>query len=80
VGFGYSGISDNVEHANNVARQEGVASVPNPSYEAVLEATYSVPINSHWQMQPDLQWVIQPGGSDRYHNAVVLGVRSTVTF
>ena len=80
VGFGYSGISDNVEHANNVARQEGLASVPNLSYEAVWEATYSLPINSHWQMQPDLQWVIHPGGSDRHHNAVVLGVRSTVTF
>jgi porin len=80
LGFGYSGISDNVEHANRVARQEGLASVPNLSYEAVLEATYSVPVNSHWQMQPDLQWVIHPGGSDRYHNAVVLGVRSTVTF
>lgn len=80
LGFGYSGISNNVEHANNVARQEGVASVPNLSYEAVLEATYSVPINSHWQLQPDLQWVIHPGGSDRYHNALVLGVRSIVNF
>jgi porin len=80
LGFGYSGISNNVQQANTVARQEGVASVPNLRYEAVLEATYSVPINSHWQMQPDLQWVIQPGGSDRYHNAVVLGVRSIVTF
>ena len=80
LGFGYSGISNNVQHANTVARQDGVASVPNLRYEAVLEATYSVPINSHWQMQPDLQWVIQPGGSDRYHNAVVFGVRSTVTF
>jgi len=80
LGFGYSGISDNVEHANNIARREGMASVPKLSYEAVLEATYSVPINSHWQMQPDLQWVIHPGGSDRHPNAAVLGVRSTVTF
>ncbi|MGA8655691.1 MAG: carbohydrate porin [Chthoniobacterales bacterium] len=80
VGFGYSGISNNVEHANSIARQAGVASAPNLSFESVLEATYAIPINTHWQLQPDLQWVIHPGGSDRFHNAVVLGLRSTVTF
>ena len=80
VCFGYSGISNNMEHADRVARQEGVAGASNLTYEGVLEATYSVPINSHWAVQPDLQWVIQPGGSDHFHDAVVLGVRSTVTF
>jgi porin len=80
LGFGYNNISTNVRHANDVARKEGVADIPHLDFESVLEATYVLPINSHWQLQPDLQWVIHPGASDQFHNAVVLGLRSIITF
>ena len=79
LGFAYSDISKNVRHANDVARKEGGLEIPRLDFESVLEATYVLPINSHWQLQPDFQWVIHPGGSNRFHDAIVLGLRSIIT-
>ena len=60
------------------------------SHEAVLEITYQAQIAPWWVLQPDLQLVFQPGGnialpppapaSRPIPNALVLGLRSTVTF
>jgi carbohydrate-selective porin OprB len=49
-------------------------------FESLVEATYACPITEHWRLQPDIQWVIRPGAAGRYPNAVVLGLRSIVTF
>jgi carbohydrate-selective porin OprB len=57
-----------------------VADVPHLDFESVLETTYVYPINNHWQLQPDFQWVIHPGGSSQLQNAVVFGLRSIITF
>ena len=80
VGFAYNSISDNVRRADDVARREGVPNVPDLRFESVLEATYLCPITAHWQLQPDFQWVIRPGASDSLRNAVVIGLRSILTF
>jgi len=81
VGFAYNSISDYVRRADGVARHAGVPEVPDLESEAVLEATYVLPITSNWRLQPDVQWVICPDaatGSSR--NAVVIGLRSILTF
>jgi porin len=80
IGFAYNSISDNVRRADDVARQEGVPKVPNLRFESVLETTYAFPITAHWQLQPDFQWVIRPGASNSLRDAVVIGLRSTLTF
>jgi porin len=59
-------------------------------YEAVLELTYQAPITRWWTLQPDLQLVFHPGGhialpppappTRAIPNALVLGLRSTITF
>jgi porin len=57
------------------------------SYEAVLEATYSAQLAPGWVMQPDVQYIVHPGGGatdansisvQRIPNALVLGTRLTV--
>jgi len=51
-----------------------------PEYEIVLEAAYRVNISQFAYIQPDLQWVINPGGTGDIPNALVLGAQMGVTF
>jgi porin len=53
-----------------------------PAYtaETVIEATYKAQIAPWWSVQPDAQYLVTPGGFEGAHNAVVLGVRTTVAF
>ena len=60
---------------------------PVRSSETVVEATYQAQIEPWWQVQPDVQYVINPGAgvlvagsTRRAGDAAVLGVRSVVTF
>ena len=57
------------------------------SYEAVLEATYSAQLAPGWTLQPDIQYIVHPGGGaadpnsitgQRIPNALVVGMRMTV--
>ena len=67
--------------AGNVADQDSFgASTPIPDYEANIELTYFAQIAKWWTVQPDLQVLLHPGGSTAVPNALVLGVRTTVTF
>jgi porin len=80
LGFAYNYISDHVRNADAFARREGFPHVLNFEFESVLEATYVYPVVGHWQLQPDLQWVVRPGAAGSYRNALVIGVRSTRMF
>ena len=83
LGFAYGQISD------AAARADRAAGPPTPvrDHEAVIELSYSASIAPGWTVQPDLQYVIHPGGNvanpigtGTVRNAVVLGVRSTMAF
>jgi porin len=49
-------------------------------YEAVAEATYQVNLAPWWQLQPDLQYIFTAGAQAHSPDALVIGLRSTVTF
>lgn len=51
-----------------------------PQFEVVLEAGYKIQINKFMFLQPDIQYVINPGGTGDYGNALVLGAQMGVTF
>jgi porin len=51
----------------------------NPRYEILLEATYQIEFASWLSLQPDLQFVIHPSGTN-IPNALVLGARTTLSF
>ncbi len=51
-----------------------------PDYEFVLEAAYRFQIAKYAYIQPDLQWIVRPGGTGRVADAVVLGTMVGLTF
>ena len=61
---------------------------PVRSYETVLEATYQYQAMPWWVIQPDIQYVINPGAgiadpdnpTQALKNELVLGVRTNITF
>jgi porin len=49
-------------------------------YEAVIEGTYSLNLAPGWQLQPDVQYIFSAGAQSNSPDALVVGLRSTVTF
>lgn len=64
VAFGYAQLSDDYQKAAN-----------SDAYEAVLEITYLYPINEWLAIQPDVQYVINPGADSTLDNATVFALR-----
>ncbi|WP_461354378.1 carbohydrate porin [Bradyrhizobium sp. USDA 4454] len=63
---------------------------PMRSFEGLLTAVYQYQIRDGWTLQPNLQYIIHPGGGATspssampgrvLHNATVLGLRMTLKF
>ena len=70
VAVAYGHLSDNAQD------NEGRSS---PGYEIVLETTYQIELATWLSLQPDLQYVIHPSGTN-IPNALVLGARTTLSF
>lgn len=62
------------------ARIQGGKSTGFSDQETVLEGFYSVRVNDWWTVQPDVQWIFHPGGSDALSDAVVVGLRTEIVF
>jgi porin len=61
--------------------QAGLAYDGDPvSYEMALEWGYRIQLNRFFYVQPDVQYIIQPGGTGSIPNALVLGMQIGVTF
>jgi porin len=82
IGFAYTGISDQVR-GFDVGFREPI----DPDYEALLEICYTVQVANGWTLQPDFQYIWQPGGNvpnesgnAAVANAAVVGVRTTIGF
>ncbi|MGZ8401100.1 MAG: carbohydrate porin [Methyloceanibacter sp.] len=76
VGFAYTNISDQVS-AFDVDFGEPVAR----NYESLVEICYTIQINDGWSVQPNFQYIWQPGGGvDGQENATVVGARTTIGF
>jgi porin len=82
LGVAYGKISDD-------AAADRLAGPPTPvrDHEAVIELSYSATVRPGWTLQPDLQYVIHPGGNvlrpgstQPIGDALLLGVRTTLSF
>jgi porin len=90
LGFGYAHISSQVRAADaDLARTAPPGTyVPLRSSETFVELTYQYQVHPWWQIQPDLQYVFNPGGGTadpndptrRIGNEFVLGLRTNVLF
>ena len=61
----------------NLGNAQGI---PGPSFEAVIEFTHSIRLAPAIALQPDVQYVLHPGGSRQNGNALVVGFRAIVDF
>ena len=93
VGLGYAKVSDYVTSGDRdaalVAQQtDPGAYSPARHDETYIEATYQYQLRPWWQVQPDFQYVFNPGGgvadpdlpAQRIKNEAVFGVRTNVLF
>jgi len=53
---------------------------PGCGFESVAELTYSMRLAPAIAIQPDLQYIMHPGGTQQYGNALVVGMRAVVDF
>ena len=81
IGFIYTGISNRV-HGFDLDSGLPVAR----AFEELFEICYTAQLKSGWTLQPDFQYIVQPGGNvpnasvRAVGNAAVLGVRTTISF
>jgi porin len=82
IGVAYTGISNRV---TGFDIDSGLPVARN--YEALLEICYTMQLASGWTLQPDFQYIWQPGGNvpndtgnGAVPNAAVFGARSTMSF
>ena len=74
IGFGCARLSDG-------ARSSLQAEGSHPAgAEMVVELTYQTRITPSLIVQPDLQYIINPGGATDLRNAFVVGARAAITF
>ncbi|MGI9534127.1 MAG: carbohydrate porin [Thermodesulfobacteriota bacterium] len=82
-GIGYKGLlHSRTKDTTVLGFLAGVFSddLPGQDYEMIVELSYNIMVAEWMAVQPDLQYVINPNGTDEIDNAIVLGVRMEVEF
>ena len=74
IGFGYAQLS---KGAQDGLRDEGACPA---GAEMVVELTYQARITPWFSVQPDIQYIINPGGTSDLQNALGIGGRASIVF
>jgi porin len=93
VGLGYAHVSDRAQALDRDVALLALASEaggynPIRSSETYVEATYQYQLHPWWQIQPDIQYVFNPGGgianpsnpAQPVKNELVIGIRTNILF
>jgi porin len=89
VGAGYTKVGDGAAALDRDTNSFGGTSFPVQSSEEFLEVTYQYQLTPWCQLQPDFQYVFNPGAGvpnpnsstgQRIKDEVVLGIRTNITF
>lgn len=80
LGFAFLDVSERIADATRAANKRDGTRFTKPDYEAVVELTYRVQVTPWLAVQPDAQWIIHPGGSHDIDDALVIGLRTELTF
>ncbi len=89
LGFGVARVSDGVANSDRDFRVfQPTVATPVRGTETFVEATYQAQILPSWQLQPDVQYVINPGAglanpyapTQSIRNEFVIGLRANLTF
>ena len=74
VGLSFAAVS----FGGRYRRAQRLADAPSERHEVVIEAVYNAIFAPWLSLQPDLQYVVNPGGDPRLRDALVVGVRIKV--
>ncbi len=77
-GAAYGAFSSQLARSQRDARSAG-SGAGIQKYEVALELTYIVQATRWLQVQPDLQYIVKPGGTGKIPNALVLGFQLALT-
>ncbi len=87
LGFAHSRLSGRLADLDRDTLALNGPPYPIRSAETVFEASYSVQLAPWWTVQPDVQYIVRPGGNvphpdtdEPVRNAFIVGVRSSVNF
>lgn len=90
LGVGYSRISADAREADrDLQILSSDPAYPLRDHETVVEVSYTAPITRWWNVQPDVQYIVHPGGNVQnpedasggtIDNAMVIGVRTSLVF
>ena len=88
IGMGYAKVSSGAAGLDRDTQAFGGGYTPVRSNETYVEATYQYEVAPWLQLQPDVQYVMNPGGGvanptsvdQRIKNELVLGLRTNILF
>jgi porin len=88
LGIGYARVGDGAADLDRETGYFTSTAVPVRTSETFIEATYQYAVNAWFQVQPDLQYVINPGGGilnpnspgGTIANELVIGTRINILF
>ncbi len=67
-------------YSNDLAAQQASQGKPQEDYEMVFEWSYQIQVNQWLQIQPDVQYIVNPGAAHSITNAWVIGAVVNVSF
>jgi porin len=87
IGYGYTQVSDRAADLDSDTNAAGTPTLRR-DHEQFIEVTYQAQLAPWWQVQPDFQYVFNPGGgvldpastTQRIKDEAILGVRTNITF
>ncbi len=68
------------KYSNDIKKSQVSVGAATQKYEMVFEFTHKVMITKWMYMQPDIQYIVQPGGTGNIDDALVLGFQFGLTF
>lgn len=81
LGVAYARVSNDIARSERADRDvNGTTYRAISDHETVIEAFYQLQLRKWWLLQPDVQYIIHPGGSSAIPNALVIGIRTSLSF
>jgi porin len=88
IGMGFAKVSGSVSALDQATAAFTNSFVPKRTSETFIELTYQYQMTPWWQLQPDIQYVFNPGGgvanpdmpNQKVGNELVLGLRTNILF
>ena len=87
IGYGFAKVSDRLAALDADQNAAGTPTIKQ-SQEQFIEVTYQAQLAPWWQVQPDVQYIFNPGGgtfnsnnpTEKVKDEAVIGIRTNITF